>query len=83
MSRATGTARQVGFMCFMMWMMGNSLQIFPLIMTVSGLSTSLMAVLKSREGESQWWWWLMFLMLLYRASRLPLHQRKHAHHNSY
>jgi flagellar biosynthesis regulator FlbT len=51
-TRATTPMRQVGFMCFMMWMMGNGIQIFSIIMTVSGLATPIMAVIKSGEGEA-------------------------------
>ncbi|KAF8065587.1 ER membrane protein complex subunit 4 [Scenedesmus sp. PABB004] len=49
-TRATSPFRQVGFMVFMMWMMGNSLQIFSIIMTLSGLAGPLTAVLKSAEA---------------------------------
>jgi hypothetical protein len=50
---ASAPFRQVGFMCFMMWMMGNSIQIFSIIMTLSGLATPIMAIVKSKEGEEQ------------------------------
>jgi hypothetical protein len=53
MARATAPARQVAFMCFMMWMMGNGIQIFSIMMTLSGLATPVMAILKSREGEGR------------------------------
>jgi hypothetical protein len=43
--------KQVGFMCFMMWMMGNSIQIFSIIMTLSGLASPIMAIAKSKDGE--------------------------------
>eukprot|EP00775_Hariotina_reticulata_P003950 gene3950-4204_t len=48
-TRASTPMRQVGFMCFMMWMMGNGIQIFSIIMTISGLATPIMAVIKSGE----------------------------------
>jgi len=38
-------------MCFMMWMMGNGIQIFSIIMILSGLAQPVMAILKSGEGE--------------------------------
>eukprot|EP00879_Flechtneria_rotunda_P003947 GHRR01004187.1.p1 GENE.GHRR01004187.1~~GHRR01004187.1.p1 ORF type:complete len:173 (+),score=50.91 GHRR01004187.1:209-727(+) len=47
--RASAPMRQVGFMCFMMWMMGNGIQIFSILMTISGLATPLMAIYKSAE----------------------------------
>ncbi|KIZ05169.1 hypothetical protein MNEG_2794 [Monoraphidium neglectum] len=52
-SRATAPIRQVGFMCFMMWMMGNGIQIFSIIMTLSGLAQPVMAIVKSGEGETR------------------------------
>ncbi|WIA16366.1 hypothetical protein OEZ86_007857 [Tetradesmus obliquus] len=46
---ASAPFRQVGFMCFMMWMMGNGIQIFSILMTLSGLATPVMAIIKSKE----------------------------------
>jgi hypothetical protein len=40
-------------MCFMMWMMGNGIQIFSIIMTLSGLAQPVMAIVKSGEGETR------------------------------
>ncbi|KAI8473114.1 MAG: hypothetical protein J3K34DRAFT_412262 [Monoraphidium minutum] len=37
-------------MCFMMWMMGNGIQIFSIIMTLSGLAQPVMAIVKSGEA---------------------------------
>lgn len=48
--RATGPIKQVAFMCFMMWMMGNGIQIFSIIMTLSGLAQPIMAIVKSGEA---------------------------------
>lgn len=48
-SRATAPFKQVAFMCFMMFMSGNSIQIFSLMMTLSGIATPLQAILKSGE----------------------------------
>lgn len=42
---------QVGFMCFMMWMMGNGIQIFSIMMTITGLTTPIMAIMKSGQSE--------------------------------
>lgn len=39
-------------MCFMMWMMGNGIQIFSIIMTLSGLAQPIVAIAKSHEGEA-------------------------------
>jgi hypothetical protein len=51
MSRATASAKQVGFMCFMLYMTGNSIQIFSIIMILTGLTGPVTAILKSKEGE--------------------------------
>jgi hypothetical protein len=48
---ASAPFRQVGFMCFMMWMMGNSIQIFSIIMTLSGLAAPIMAIYNSKSGK--------------------------------
>lgn len=50
MQQASAPLRQVGFMCFMMWMMGNGIQIFSIIMTLSGLAQPVMAIVKSGEA---------------------------------
>ncbi|GBF88021.1 1-acyl-sn-glycerol-3-phosphate acyltransferase [Raphidocelis subcapitata] len=49
-ARANAPLRQVGFMCFMMWMMGNGIQIFSIIMTLSGLAQPITAILKCKEA---------------------------------
>jgi hypothetical protein len=38
-------------MMFMMYMMGNGIQIFSIIMIFSGLASPITAILKSKEGE--------------------------------
>lgn len=58
MTAASAPLRQVVFMCFMMWMMGNGIQIFSIIMTLSGLATPIMAIVNSGKGT------LGLLMLL-------------------
>eukprot|EP00878_Enallax_costatus_P012958 GHUV01013532.1.p2 GENE.GHUV01013532.1~~GHUV01013532.1.p2 ORF type:complete len:118 (+),score=32.41 GHUV01013532.1:206-559(+) len=50
MTAATAPMRQVAFMCFMMWMMGNGIQIFSIIMTLSGLASPIMAIANSGKG---------------------------------
>lgn len=50
MTAASAPLRQVVFMCFMMWMMGNGIQIFSIIMTLSGLATPVMAIVNSGKG---------------------------------
>lgn len=50
MARAQAPLKQVGFMMFMMWMSGNSIQIFSIMITISGLSAPIMAMLKCKEG---------------------------------
>jgi hypothetical protein len=37
----------------MMWMMGNSIQIFSIFMVISGLVSPLMAIYRSGQGEQQ------------------------------
>lgn len=47
--------RQVGFMCFMMWMMGSGIQIFSIFMVISGLAAPVMAIYKSGQGMKVLW----------------------------
>ena len=51
MARATAQAKQVGFMCFMMYMMGSGLHMMSILMTRGGLAGPVMAIWKSGEGE--------------------------------
>jgi hypothetical protein len=51
MARATGQAKSIGFLAFMMWMSGGGVHLFSLMMTASGLYQPVMAIAKSGEGE--------------------------------
>lgn len=46
---ASAPFKQVGFMCFMMWMMGNGIQIFSIFMVISGLAGPVMAIYRSGQ----------------------------------
>ncbi|GFH12147.1 uncharacterized protein HaLaN_07782 [Haematococcus lacustris] len=48
-ARATAPIKNIGFMCFMAWMSGNSIQIFSIIMTFSLLAQPLSAILNSGQ----------------------------------
>lgn len=47
MARALAPAKSVGFMCFMMWMVGSGIQLFSIIFTVTGITSPISAILKS------------------------------------
>lgn len=49
--RAQGVFKNVGFMCFMMWMSGSQIHLFSIMMTVSGIYQPLMAIMNSRQSE--------------------------------
>jgi hypothetical protein len=49
-SRATGTVKNIGFMCFMMWMSGSQIHLFSIMMTVSGIYQPLMAIANSQQS---------------------------------
>ncbi|KAK9804566.1 hypothetical protein WJX73_000209 [Symbiochloris irregularis] len=48
-SRATGQVKNVGLMCFMMWMSGAQIHLFSIMMTVSGIYQPLSSIFKSGE----------------------------------
>lgn len=48
-SRATGTVKNIGFMCFMMWMSGSQIHLFSIMMTVSGIYQPLAAIMNSKQ----------------------------------
>ena len=48
--RAQGVFKNVGFMCFMMWMSGSQIHLFSIMMTVSGIYQPLMAIMNSRQS---------------------------------
>ena len=50
MERATGTFKQVGFLCFMMWMSGSQIHLFSIMMLVTGIYQPLSSLFKVREG---------------------------------
>ena len=50
--RAQGVFKNVGFMCFMMWMSGSQIHLFSIMMTVSGIYQPLMAIMNSRQSET-------------------------------
>lgn len=50
-SRATGTVKNIGFMCFMMWMSGSQIHLFSIMMTVSGIYQPLAAIMNSKQSE--------------------------------
>lgn len=52
MERATGTFKQVGFLCFMMWMSGSQIHLFSIMMLVTGIYQPLSSLFKVREGET-------------------------------
>jgi len=49
-SRATGTVKNIGFMCFMMWMSGSQIHLFSIMMTVSGIYQPLAAIMNSKQS---------------------------------
>lgn len=51
-SKATAPLKQVGMMCFMAWMFGNSIQIFSIFMTFNLISAPVSAIMSSGEGAS-------------------------------
>lgn len=55
-ARATGQAKSIGFLAFMMWMSGGGVHLFSLMMTASGLYQPLMAIVKSGDGEREVGW---------------------------
>ncbi|KXZ53631.1 hypothetical protein GPECTOR_6g548 [Gonium pectorale] len=48
-SKATAPLKQVGMMCFMAWMFGNSIQIFSIFMTFNLISAPVSAIMSSGE----------------------------------
>ena len=50
-AKATAPFKQVGMMCFMAWMFGNSIQIFSIFMTFQLISAPFSAILSSGEGK--------------------------------
>ena len=48
--RAQGVFKNVGFMCFMMWMSGSQIHLFSIMMTVSGIYQPLMAIMNSLQS---------------------------------
>ncbi|KAK9829561.1 hypothetical protein WJX72_006491 [[Myrmecia] bisecta] len=48
-SRATSQLKTVGFLCFMMWMSGNTIHLFSIMTTMSGIYQPLMAIIKSAD----------------------------------
>lgn len=51
MARAQAPLKQVGMMCFMAWMFGNSIQIFSIMMTFTLIGQPLNAIMTSGQGE--------------------------------
>ena len=51
-SQATGHFKSIGFMAFMMWMSGNSLHLFSIMTTASGIYQPLMAIVNCTQGET-------------------------------
>ena len=51
MSKAAGSFKQVGFLCFMMWMSGNQIHLFSIMMLVTGIYQPLSTILSVRQGE--------------------------------
>ena len=54
--RAQGVFKNVGFMCFMMWMSGSQIHLFSIMMTVSGIYQPLMAIMNSRQSAPSNFW---------------------------
>lgn len=50
-SRAMAPMKQVGLMCFMMYMTGNTIQIFSLLTTISGIVQPITAIWKSGDSN--------------------------------
>ncbi|GIM03846.1 hypothetical protein Vretimale_8521, partial [Volvox reticuliferus] len=48
-AKATAPLKQVGMMCFMAWMFGNSIQIFSIFMTFNLISAPISAIMSSGE----------------------------------
>lgn len=50
-SRATGAAKGVAGLAFMMWMSGNQIHLFSIMMTFQGIYAPIAAILGSGEGD--------------------------------
>ena len=53
--RATGQLKNMGMMAFMMWMSGNQIQIFSIMMTANGIYQPILALSKAGEGAARLW----------------------------
>ncbi|KAL3161505.1 hypothetical protein ABBQ32_010380 [Trebouxia sp. C0010 RCD-2024] len=53
MSRATGSFKQVGFLCFMMWMSGNQIHLFSIMMLVTGIYQPLSTIFSVTQAIPQ------------------------------
>lgn len=51
MARAMAPGKNVAFMCFMMWMVGNGIQLFSIIFTITGITQPITAMLGAAKRE--------------------------------
>ena len=50
MSKALGSFKQVGFLCFMMWMSGSQIHLFSIMMLVTGIYQPLSTLFSVNQG---------------------------------
>ncbi len=70
MSKALGSFKQVGFLCFMMWMSGSQIHLFSIMMLVTGIYQPLSTLFSVNQG---------IVLLCYLALSTPQHPAAVAH----
>ena len=53
MSKAMGSFKNVGFLCFMMWMSGSQIHLFSIMMLVTGIYQPLSTLFTVKQGKSR------------------------------
>ena len=64
MSKALGSFKQVGFLCFMMWMSGSQIHLFSIMMLVTGIYQPFSTLFSVNQGIT---------LLRYSALSTPQH----------
>ncbi len=64
MSKALGSFKQVGFLCFMMWMSGSQIHLFSIMMLVTGIYQPFSTLFSVNQGIT---------LLCYSALSTPQH----------
>lgn len=52
MSKAAGSFKNVGFLCFMMWMSGSQIHLFSIMMLVTGIYQPLSTLFSVKQGKA-------------------------------